>query len=147
MPIDTRSSRVDSSDRGQTGVDFLVGAAVFLIAVGFVFAFLPMMFDPFVGTGTSNTLVADRTAAYLVEDHLVDPAFPAMLDTEKTDDFFNGSNNNLGADLGIDTDQVQVQLGNETRGPEPPADGSSIVVSQRLVKYDGAYYRLFVRVW
>lgn len=77
-------------DRAQTGIDFLVGATVFLIAVGFVFAFVPSMFAPFGGSGVNDALIADRSAAYLAEYALVeDPTNPGVLSTVCTAAFFD----------------------------------------------------------
>jgi hypothetical protein len=79
-----------NGDRAQTGIDFLVAMSVFLIAVGFVFAFVPSMFQPFGGSGVDNALIADRSAAYLAEYALVeDPANPGVLSTVCTAAFFD----------------------------------------------------------
>jgi hypothetical protein len=77
------------NDRGQTGIDFLVGMSVFLLAVGFVFAFVPTMFDPFGGPGVNDALIADRSAAQLAENYLVeDPSNPGVLSLACTAAFF-----------------------------------------------------------
>lgn len=79
-------------ERAQTGIDFLVGMSVFLIAVGFVFAFVPSMFAPFGGTGVNDALIADRSAAYLAEYALVeDPSNAGVLSTACTAAFFDES--------------------------------------------------------
>ncbi len=162
------------TERAQTGIDFLVGATVFLIAVGFVFAFLPTMLDPFGGPGVNDALIADRTATHLTESALVvDPSNPGTLSPACTAAFFDteGSLNhddiecdfdhdgNLTALLGLqEQTNVNVTIGEpdnvtyeETeiimqRGDESPSTGSE-TVSQRVVLLDGETYELRVRVW
>ena len=143
----------DSNDRGQTGLDFLVGMSVFLLAVGFVFLFLPTMFDPFVGSGTSNALVADRSAAQLAEETLVDPTQPSVLDDAKVDAFFDGCNaTTLENTLGTGFARVNVtleQAGNVEYSCGPDRQISdSLTVSNRIVSNtEGERYSLLVRVW
>jgi len=147
------------SSRGQTGIDFLVGATVFLIAVGFVFAFVPSMFAPFFTGGTGDTLTADRTATTLAETELVaDPANPVLLDEDTTREFFEGCTaTQLDDDLALGTENVNVSIesGGEVHvidgtelscGDEPPAR-SSVTVSQRYVSIDRDHYTLTVRIW
>ena len=141
------------SSRGQTGIDFLVGATVFLIAVGFVFAFVPSMFAPFFTGGTGDTLTADRTATQLAEKDLVeDPASPAVLNQSKVDEFFEGcaeeedEGQYVADELGLGTERIQVELDERTCGDDPPAR-ASVTVSQRFVSIDGDHHTLTVRIW
>lgn len=48
--------------RGQTQIDFAVGAGVFLLALAFVVAFVPTLFDPFAVADSASPLVSDRVA-------------------------------------------------------------------------------------
>ena len=143
----------DSTDRGQTGLDFLVGMSVFLLAVGFVFLFLPTMFDPFVGSGTSNALVADRSAAQLAEETFVDPTHPNVLDDAKVEAFFDGCNASvLESTLGTGFANVNVTLerGGTVElscGPGQPDDASVTVSRRILADQAGDRYTLFVRAW
>jgi hypothetical protein len=161
-------------DRAQTGIDFLVAMSVFLIAVGFVFAFVPSMFRPFGGSGVDDALIADRSAAHLAEYALVeDPANPGVLSTACTAAFFDededlaesndcnfdtGEIDDLNALFGVpDWKTVRITIGEpgtidwdgETielwRGSDPSS--SSETVSQRVVSIDGEPYELRVRVW
>ncbi|ATW87085.1 hypothetical protein halTADL_0268 [Halohasta litchfieldiae] len=85
-----------STDRGQTVIDFAVGAGVFLIATGVVFAFIPTMFEPFASAAGSSPIVADRTADHLTGSLLVaDPATPSTLSAACTAAFFS-ANESLG---------------------------------------------------
>lgn len=89
-----------ATHRGQTGVDFLVGVGVFMLTVGFVVAFVPGMFSPFVG-GQELSLVADRGADTLVGDLLAAPA-PSVLDEGCTVAFFG-----VGSDAGCGFSQAE----------------------------------------
>jgi len=85
-------------------IDFGIGAGVFIIAVGIVFAFVPTMFEPFSTAAGSSPVVADRTADHLTGSMLAaDPATPSVLSAACTAAFF-GSNESLGnaADCGFD---------------------------------------------
>ncbi|ADJ15567.1 DUF7287 family protein [Halalkalicoccus jeotgali] len=144
------------SERAQTGMDFLVGMTVFLIAVGFVFAFVPTMFDPFTGHGVDDDLVADRSAAQLAEDTLVShPTTPNLLETTETEAFFETCP--IESELGIDGRNARIAIGSGddpavvngtalTCGEEPPP-GASVSISQRLVSIGGENHRLTVEVW
>lgn len=84
------------TDRGQTLYDFALGMAIFLLVLGYVFAFVPALFEPFAPTEDSTAVRADRTADTLVEDRLAavrsqggDAA--GVLSVPCTRAFFNGS--------------------------------------------------------
>ncbi|WP_423997746.1 DUF7287 family protein [Halorubrum trapanicum] len=85
-----------SDDRGQTVLDFVVGMSVFLVAVGFTFAFVPSLLEPYaVGEG-ATVIVAERGAARLAESSLAEPSFAgtgstATLSHACTLAFFNGT--------------------------------------------------------
>lgn len=99
-------------DRAQTGIDFLVAMSVFLIAVGFVFAFVPSMFAPFGGSGVNDALIADRSAAYLAEYALVeDSTAPGVLSTACTAAFFDeddtiSNRETIAGDCGFEHGQI-----------------------------------------
>lgn len=80
------------NQRGQTVIDFGIGAGVFIIAVGFVFMFVPSMFEPFSTAAGSSAIVADRTADHLTGSLLVaDPTTPSTLSAACTAAFFGGN--------------------------------------------------------
>jgi len=98
------------TDRAQTVIDFAIGAGVFLIAVGFVFAFVPSLFEPFSSAAGSSPIVADRTADHLTGSMLVDdPANPTVLSAACTAAFFSG-NEIEGVDCGFDPDDDTAAL-------------------------------------
>lgn len=74
--------------RAQTTLDFAIGMSVFLIAVTFVFSFIPGMLQPFTGSNEAKTVVADRVADSLAEGMLGDPSEPYILDRTCTIAFF-----------------------------------------------------------
>ncbi|AGB32457.1 hypothetical protein C488_12373 [Natrinema pellirubrum DSM 15624] len=65
-----RSSRaVAERERGQTTQDFAVGIGIFLLAIAFVFLFLPSVVTPFDSSvGGAETAQADRIADRIVND-------------------------------------------------------------------------------
>ena len=148
-----RNEGAGTTDRGQTGLDFLVGMSVFLLAVGFVFLFLPTMFDPFVGSGTSNALVADRSAAHLTENVLVDPEKPGDLNETKAAAFFDACDEEgINELLGVGLQRVNVTLEHagsvvDSCGPAY-TERDSVTASQRILSdSENDLLRLYVRVW
>jgi len=123
--------------RGQTTLDFAIGASVFLLAVAFVVAFIPSMFEPFRGGDGALFIVADRTAGYLVEDALVYAVSePAVLDAGCTIAFFSQSSGDdcrfemdgeVGAVVGVHGSQpvdrsVNITVHELSTGPATPIE-------------------------
>lgn len=79
----------DRPDRGQTGLDYLVGIGVFLLTVGFVLAFLPGTLTPF-SDASERPLVADRAADTVVAGFADGPE-PNVLNATYTEAFFDGT--------------------------------------------------------
>lgn len=82
--------------RGQSTIDYAIGVSLFLMAVLFIFMFVPSLFQPFTGT-QNKVIVTDRAANQLVEDTLIQDDNPqrSVLDRECTQLFFeqmNGAN-------------------------------------------------------
>jgi hypothetical protein len=157
------------TEPAQTNVDFLIGMAVFLLSVGFVFGLIPTVFEPFSVDGGSGALVADRGGARLAEDALGDPGNPAVLNATCTEAFFAGANpipdgcrygtTDVDEALAVPAGSrvnVTIEDGGGLRtldgttlaaGPEPPSRSDSVVVARRVVHLDGETSKLFVRVW
>jgi len=70
--------------RGQTTLDFATGASLFLLAVLFVFAFVPGILSPFTATAQEETVTANRAADVLTKDLLASPGESYLLDGECT---------------------------------------------------------------
>ena len=85
-----RDESGETSGRGQTNLDLLIGVSVFLITAGFVLATASGMTDPFVGS-QETPLVADRTTALLAEGMFVTSGSPDELNGTCTFGFFNAS--------------------------------------------------------
>ena len=150
------------NDRGQTTLDFATGVGTFLLAVAFVFAFVPGMFQPFDGS-PEGALVADRTADALAADLLGDPGTPSVLNETCTSEFFNADSErgtcryaadaaDLHLALGLDaTRRINVTLARDGTvrygAGSDPSNADDVMVGQRLVHLGGESYRLSVRVW
>ncbi|WP_435093662.1 DUF7287 family protein [Halorubrum sp. N11] len=81
--------------RAQTPIDFAVGAGVFLLALAFVIAFVPTLFDPFSAASTASPVVSDRVAAGLAGDLLAaSPTEPGVLSPACTVAYFEGEEGN-----------------------------------------------------
>ena len=153
-------------------MDFAVGVGVFLLAVAFVFAFVPTILAPF--TGEDHTQLADRTATTLAGDWLGDPAEPNVLDPDCTVDFFEqfdggppgGSDcrfptgaATLSDAFGLDpATSVNVTVQHPGGGTatvdgvdlevgRAPTGSASVTTARRVVSLEERTYRLVVRVW
>ncbi|WP_058365690.1 DUF7287 family protein [Haloparvum sedimenti] len=92
------SAERDESARGQTTLDFAVGAGVFLVTLAGVLAGVSAFFDPFIGVQSQTLTVADAGAAQLTEGLLVaDGAEPGVLSGPCTVAFFT-ANDSLASD-------------------------------------------------
>lgn len=80
-------SRTGSPERGQTGIDFIVGVGIFLLTIAFVFSFVPGALAPF-GDSADHSMVADRIGDDLVYENLGGTAGPSVLDDQCTLAFF-----------------------------------------------------------
>ena len=171
-----RSRALAGDDRAQTVLDFVVGMSVFLLVVGFTFAFVPSLLEPYIVGEGSTVIVAERGTAQLVESSLAGPGSTATLSGVCTHAFFNGTDaetaaselgcnwesnaDALHAELGVDEDRglnVTVtrngtlgKLGDDEvpmRGGDAPPRSQSVSAASRIVDIDGETYRLTLRVW
>ena len=85
-------------NRAQTQIDFAVGAGVFLVALAFVIAFVPALFEPFAATESASPIVSDRIAAATVDtlgassaEGLHAPTEPGVLSPGCTVAFFTAN--------------------------------------------------------
>ena len=107
---------IDADDRAQTVLDFVVGMSVFLAAVGFTFAFVPSLLEPYaVGEG-ATVMVAERGAARLAESSLAGGGSTATLSHACTLAFFNGTDaataaNESDCDWTANADDLHAELG------------------------------------
>lgn len=172
-PSDRPGSRRSTQSRGQTTVDYLIGLMIFLVAIVFVFGFVPSIFAPFTVDSGGTTVLADRSADRLAGDLLVaSPEQPAVLNRTCTVGFFDADGNaptgcryddatdgkNLSAALGLGpTSSANVTVrrdgsvatlgGTPLAVGDPPEGNADIVISRRVVLIDDTQYQLFLRVW
>ena len=119
--------------RGQTVIDFAIAMGVFLVAVTFVFSFIPSLTTPFVEGNQDRSVTADRVASHLAEGALGDPANPYVVDGGCAEVFFTGSTpvpdqcgysgSTLGDRVGVDTERLRVNVTIEQVEPDPDAAG------------------------
>ncbi|APX95446.1 DUF7287 family protein [Natronorubrum daqingense] len=64
-----RTVSISLQNRGQTTQDFAIGIGVFILAIAFVFSFLPTILTPFDSSASGGqTAQADRIADHIVND-------------------------------------------------------------------------------
>ncbi|WP_342303922.1 hypothetical protein [Methanolobus sp. ZRKC5] len=80
--------------RGQMHIDYLIGIAIFLTSVIFVFSYTAGLFTPFQSNSDEVTLIADRISTNMVEQNMSagNPHTPNLLNGTKVDYFFNQTN-------------------------------------------------------
>ena len=150
-----RTVSLSLDDRGQTAQDFAVGIGIFLLAVAFVFSYVPTALVPFTpDVGAAEDAQADRLAATVLEG-LTDERMNHL--TEPIESYADG-------ELGVRTvDSVNVTLqslnGSTTYASAGDEyDGGASASASRIVTVDGEELdledgecepacRLVVRVW
>ena len=153
-------------DRGQTTQDFIVGIGVFILAVAFVFSFLPTMLTPFdSSTSGGETAQADRVADRLV--HNLSDGTANEINGNQLENY--DDDHNVSKALGLRTNQdgdpiervnVSLQPLNEratVKGFGPEYDNQSAASSARIVSVESGSIedddecepacRLVVRIW
>lgn len=108
------------NNRGQTVLDFAIAMGIFLLALAFVFTFIPSLTAPFVDGTQEQPSVSDRVASHLVEGGLADPNQPYVLDVECTRALFDEDTEEPldedvsisdGCDVNYDGDSTAEQVG------------------------------------
>lgn len=85
-----RTVSISLADRGQTTQDFAIGIGVFVLAIAFVFSFVPSIITPFSSSvGSGDAAQADRIAATAVDNLSTDPDRPNHLDWDTFDATYN----------------------------------------------------------
>lgn len=165
-----RTVSISLDERGQTTQDFAVGIGIFLLAMAFVFSYVPTLLTPFsAGEGTAETAQADRIAATILEDYSDEANQLNVSELEDIDDddlveeF--GLRSTDDGDIRVDRVNVTFESLNETEtyGPslgDDHEDADSTASAGRIVTAedhsdieDGcdddcdSAYRLVVRVW
>ncbi|GAB3018330.1 DUF7287 family protein [Natronobiforma cellulositropha] len=105
-----RTVSISLRGRGQTTQDFVVGIGVFLLAIAFVFSYVPSLITPYASAyGGGESAQADRIAATLVDDLAENPARPNHVNGSALVDLTENDSFDLAGDLGLRaTDSVAV---------------------------------------
>ncbi|WP_049890556.1 DUF7287 family protein [Natrinema versiforme] len=113
-----RTISISLNRRGQTTQDFAIGIGVFLLAIAFVFSFLPSVVTPFDSTvGGAETAQADRIADRIVHNTSTGSG-NEINSTAFNDRYVDGDSEDLTEELGLratnDTriDRVNVSIEN-----------------------------------
>lgn len=153
-----RTVSLSLEDRGQTTQDFAVGIGIFILAIAFVFAFVPMIITPYTDAAGPETAQAERISGTVVSDLSDDD--PNSINTTDfdqslaaVDDEDLARNLSLRIADGHSIDRVNITI--ETLGPEPDVvrsaghdyDGQAGASTTRIVSMDDDVYKLVVRVW
>ena len=161
--------RGERSERAQTTLDYAIGVGVFMLTLVTVVAFVPALFQPFVGP-QEDTRIADRAASQFSTDVFGTPSNPYVLDEECTREFFDADGTVGSCRFSVDASSPKAALNLETNvrlnvtvedaagvvtsegvelraGPVAPTGTQSVTVAQRAVLYGDETYRLYVRVW
>ena len=82
--------------KGQMHIDYLIGIAIFLTSIIFIFSYVSGLFTPFHSNSDEVTLIADRISTNIVEQTLSaqDPETINLLSGTKVSDFFSHFNSN-----------------------------------------------------
>lgn len=159
---------VTSGDRGQTLHDFAIGMTIFLLVLGYVFAFVPSLFEPFTSEDDSTAIRVDRTADTLTRDVLVEnDSVPGVLNETCTEKFFDYKAPNYcrfespeiskitGLPSGTNVNITMKRNGtirshNGTplkRGPSVEGAGGRVIRAVRIVMFDGMDHQFVVKMW
>lgn len=171
------SSSANGVSRGQTTIDYAVGASIFLFVVGGTLLFIPTIFEPLSTSATTDALIADKTATHLAKQLLNSGETTATLDAVCTAAFF-GQDTTLDDECSFDassstreivgvseTTDINIILTNPQPASEPSpitqefegsdyelkratdTDQQNTAVATRIVSLNGNQYRLIVEVW
>nr|WP_256621377.1 hypothetical protein [Methanolobus chelungpuianus] len=77
-------------------IDYLIGIAIFLISIIFVFNYTSGLFTPFQSNSDEVTLIADRVSTNIIEQNMSAgmPGATNLLNGTRVDDFFNYADSN-----------------------------------------------------
>ncbi|WP_340820200.1 hypothetical protein [Methanolobus sp. WCC4] len=155
-------------DHGQMHIDYLIGIAIFLTSVIFVFSYTAGLFTPFQSNSDEVTLIADRISTNVIEQSTSagNPRTPNLLNSKKVDNFFTQMNANYegtidhyGMNSSFLTYELNITMQNITAGSIDHSAGKPLPLqgnigqTKRIVLVenestgDKVQATLFVRVW
>lgn len=161
-------------ERGQTTIDYSIGISIFLVVLSFTLLFVPSLISPFTESTQDQKVISNKVADTVSKSLLVESvSTPFVLDSECTEEFFDGDGSVASCtfDVAVDGDQwdlndavgvregvfVQVTIEDSSgvvthngvdleAGPDPGGI-TGVTIAKRIVRLDGDTYTLFVRVW
>lgn len=148
-----RTVTISLDARGQTAQDFAVGIGVFLLAIAFVFSYVPTLIGMDETQASAGASQADRIADTIVDELEGDPNDLQPSDEGEFEDAIEEMD--LGQREDIDRVNVRIEALDGTDGPDWTAgdeeEGQSVASSARIVTADESECdpacRLVVRVW
>lgn len=104
-----------NDNHGQMHIDYLIGIAIFLTSIIFVFSYTAGLFTPFQSNSDEVTLIADRISTSIVEQNMTagNPRTSNLLNGTKVSDFFNSSNADYEATIdyyGMDSSYLRYEF-------------------------------------
>lgn len=94
-----KTCSISLEDRGQTAQDFAIGIGLFLVAVAFIFAFVPTIIAPFAGGESGQSSQAERVASTLIDQTETGEAHNELESVELAS--MSGDSIDLAVDLGL----------------------------------------------
>ncbi|TGC07301.1 DUF7287 family protein [Methanolobus halotolerans] len=83
-------------NNGQMHIDYLIGIAIFLVSIIFVFSYTAGLFTPFQSNSDEVTLIADRVSTNIIEQNMSAGKAGAttLLNGTRVNDLFNYTDSN-----------------------------------------------------
>ena len=103
------TKRSEDRSRAQTTLDFAIAMGIFLLAIAFVFSFVPTFVAPFADGDQEMSAASDRIASHLAEGALADVDEPKVVRVECATQFFE--NGTAPTACGYDGDNTRTHLG------------------------------------
>ena len=103
------TKRSEDRSRAQTTLDFAIAMGIFLLAIAFVFSFVPTFVAPFADGDQELSAASDRLASHLAEGALADVDDPGVVRETCATPFFD--NSTAPAECGYSGDDTRTHLG------------------------------------
>ena len=101
--------RTGDRTRAQTTLDFAIAMGIFLLAIAFVFSFVPTFVAPFADGDQELSAASDRIASHLAEGALADVDDPGVVRETCATPFFDSAT--APGECGYDGDDTRTHLG------------------------------------
>ena len=130
-----------NDNRGQMHIDYLIGIAIFLTSIIFVFTYTSGLFTPFQSNSDEVTLIADRISTNIVEQSMTagNPQISNLLNGTKVSHFFSQSDADYEATIdyyGLDSSYLRyeynITLQNVTAGKLYYSTGKTLPIQGNI---------------